>query len=64
MGDYTKLLHHLLSTGAAKDDRNQNKHTPLSWAAEYGALDSIKILLEHRAKSTPWIIHIPPHYYG
>ncbi|KAB8239019.1 uncharacterized protein BDW43DRAFT_305904 [Aspergillus alliaceus] len=38
MGDCPELLRHLLRTGAAKDDRDQNKCTPLSWAAEYGAL--------------------------
>jgi hypothetical protein len=37
-------------TGTAKGDRDQNKRTPLPWAAEYGALDSVKILLEHGAK--------------
>jgi ankyrin repeat protein len=71
MGDCPELLRHLLSTGAAKDDCDQNKRTPLSWAAEYGALDSAKILLEHGAKinstenmySTPlsWLIHAGPH---
>ncbi|KAJ5597344.1 hypothetical protein N7537_007428 [Penicillium hordei] len=58
-------------TGAAKDDRHQNKRTPVSWAAEYGALDCVKILLEHGAKlnstddmySTPLscLIHAGPH---
>ncbi|CAG7999847.1 unnamed protein product [Penicillium nalgiovense] len=36
--------------GASKEDRDQNKQTPLSWAAEYGALRVVKILLENRAK--------------
>ncbi|KAF4229826.1 hypothetical protein CNMCM8980_006111 [Aspergillus fumigatiaffinis] len=73
MGDCSELLRFLLRNGAAKDDRDQNKRTPLSWAAEYGALTSVKILLEHGAKinstddmySTPlsWLIHngaLPP----
>ncbi|RHZ44332.1 ankyrin repeat domain-containing protein [Aspergillus thermomutatus] len=69
VGDCPELLRCLLRTGAAKDVRDQNKHTPLSWAAEYGALDSVKILLEYGAKinsmddmySTPlsWSIHVP-----
>jgi ankyrin repeat protein len=71
MGDCPELLRHLLRTGAAKDDRDRNKRTPLSWAAEYGALNSVKILLEHGVKinstenmySIPlsWLIHAGPH---
>jgi ankyrin repeat protein len=71
MGDCPELLRCLLRTGAAKDDRDQNKRTPLSWAAEYGALNSVNILLEHGANinstddtySTPlsWLIHAGPH---
>jgi ankyrin repeat protein len=67
MGGCSELLRFLLRNGAAKDDRDQNKRTPLSWAAEYGAFTSVKILLEHGAKinstddmySTPlsWLIH-------
>jgi ankyrin repeat protein len=73
IGDCPELLHFLLQNSAAKDDCDQNKHTPLSWAAEYGALSSVKILLEHGAKVnsiddiylTPlsWLIHagaLPP----
>jgi ankyrin repeat protein len=67
MGDCSELLRFLLENGAAKDDRDQNKRTPLSWAAEYGSLASVKLLLKHGAKinsiddmnSTPlsWLIH-------
>ena len=69
MGDCTELLLYLLqwNRGAAKEDHDQNKRTPLSWAAEYGALRVVKILLENGAEincmddmySTPlsWLIH-------
>ena len=52
MGDCTELLLYLLQwkQGAAKEDRDQNKRTPLSRAAEYGALRVIEILLENGAK--------------
>jgi hypothetical protein len=67
MGDCSELLRFLLANGAPKDDRDQNSRTPLSWAAEYGALKSVKILLEYGAEinskddmfSTPlsWLVH-------
>ncbi|KAH1904002.1 hypothetical protein KXW40_005940 [Aspergillus fumigatus] len=67
MGDCSELLHFLLATGAARDDRDLNSRTPLSWAAEHGALKSVKILLEDGAEinsmddmfSTPlsWLVH-------
>ena len=67
MGDCTDLLRYLLLNGAAIDDRDQNKRTPLSWAAEYGALNTVKILITNGAKinstddmyMTPlsWLIH-------
>lgn len=67
MGDCTELLEILLRNGAAKDERDQNKRTPLSWAAEHGALGATKILLGRGAKinstddmrETPlgWLIH-------
>ncbi|KAH1323895.1 hypothetical protein KXV36_003410 [Aspergillus fumigatus] len=50
MGDCSELLHFLLATGAARDDRDLNSRTPLSWAAEHGALKSVKILLEDGAE--------------
>ena len=50
MGDGTALIGHLLRNGAAVDDRDQNKRTPLSYAAEYGALNTVKILLKNGAK--------------
>ena len=69
MGDCKELLLYLLQwkQGKAKEDHDQNKRTPLSWAAEYGALRVVKILLENGAEinsmddmySTPlsWLIH-------
>jgi ankyrin repeat protein len=52
MGDCAELLLYLLQwkQGAAKEDRDQNKRTPLSWAAEYGALRVVKTLLDNGAK--------------
>ncbi|KAJ5700630.1 hypothetical protein N7536_003643 [Penicillium majusculum] len=51
MGDCTELLYLLQwKQGAAKEDRDHNKRTPLSWAAEYGTLRVIEILLENGAK--------------
>ncbi|KAJ5240420.1 uncharacterized protein N7469_002011 [Penicillium citrinum] len=50
MGDCTELLQHLLDFDAPVDDRDQNKRTPLSWAAEYGSFDATKILLKNGAK--------------
>jgi ankyrin repeat protein len=50
MGDCSELLYFLLKNGAAKDDLNRNKCTPLSWAAEFGLLTSAKILLKHGAE--------------
>jgi ankyrin repeat protein len=67
MGDCCELLCCLLRAGADKDDCDQNGRTPLSWAAEYAALSSVKILLKHGANinsmddmySTPlsWLRH-------
>lgn len=39
MGNCTELTH-FLQNGAAVDCRDQNQRTPLSWAAENGALDT------------------------
>ena len=50
MGNCTTLLRSLLATGAPVDDRDQNKRTPLSWAAEYGSLNAAKILLKNGAQ--------------
>lgn len=50
MGNCTELLCLLLENGAAVDCRDQNKRTPLFWAAEYDALESVKILLMNGAK--------------
>lgn len=49
MGDCCELLRCLLRAGADKEDWDQNRRTPLSWAAEYAALNSVKVLLEHGA---------------
>ncbi|GIJ86969.1 hypothetical protein Asppvi_005868 [Aspergillus pseudoviridinutans] len=67
MGDCCELLRYLLEAGAFEDDLDQNRRTPLSWAAEYAALGSVKILLEYGANinsmddmySTPlsWLVH-------
>jgi ankyrin repeat protein len=46
MEDCSELLRFLLANGAAGDDHDQISRMPLSWAAEYGALDSVRILLE------------------
>ena len=43
MQNCTKLLHFLLQNGAAVDCCDQNKQTPLFWAAEYDALESVEI---------------------
>ena len=50
MGDGTELIGYLLRNGVAVDDRDQNKRTPLSHAAEYGALNTVKILLKNGAE--------------
>ncbi|KAJ5111453.1 hypothetical protein N7532_001988 [Penicillium argentinense] len=50
MGDCTELLQSLLDIGAPVDDRDQNKRTPLSWAAEYGSYNAAEILLKNGAK--------------
>ncbi|KAJ5379602.1 hypothetical protein N7509_012721 [Penicillium cosmopolitanum] len=50
MGDCTALLQSLLDAGAPVEDLDQNKRTPLSWAAEYGSLNATKILLKNGAK--------------
>ena len=50
MGDCTKLICFLLQNDAAVDCCDQNKRTPLSWAVEYGALNTMKILLENSAE--------------
>lgn len=67
MGDCSELLRFLLANGVARDDRDQNSRTPLSWAAEYVALDSVRILLDDGAEInsmddmllTPlsWLVH-------
>lgn len=50
MGDCVTLLERLLDLGTPVDDLDQNKRTPLSWAAEYGSLRAAKALLKKRAK--------------
>ncbi|KAF3001052.1 hypothetical protein E8E15_000334 [Penicillium rubens] len=50
MGDCTELLSRLLDIGAPIDDRDQNKRTPLSWAAEYGSYNATRILVENGAQ--------------
>lgn len=50
MGNCTELLHFQLQNGAAVDCCDQNKRTPLFWAAEYDMLESVEILLKNRAK--------------
>ncbi|KAF2996346.1 hypothetical protein E8E15_000211 [Penicillium rubens] len=47
MGDCAELLLYLLQDGTAKDDLDHNKRTPLSWAAQYGALRAVKLLLDN-----------------
>ena len=49
MGDCAELLLYL-QDGIAKDDLDQNKRTPLSWAAQYSALRAVKILLDNGAE--------------
>ncbi|KAJ5283386.1 hypothetical protein N7505_001366 [Penicillium chrysogenum] len=41
---------YLLQDEIAKDDLDQNKRTPLSWAAQYSALRAVKILLDNGAE--------------
>ncbi|CAP79403.1 Pc17g01160 [Penicillium rubens Wisconsin 54-1255] len=50
MGDCTELLLQLLETEAPIEDRDQNKRTPLSWAAEYGSYNVTKILVQNGAQ--------------
>ncbi|CAI7622909.1 unnamed protein product [Penicillium manginii] len=50
MGDCTALLQSLLEIGYPVDDLDQNKRTPLSWAAENGSLGATKLLLKNGAK--------------
>ncbi|KAE8155488.1 ankyrin repeat-containing domain protein [Aspergillus tamarii] len=49
MADCTELTNYLLRRGALKDDCDQDGRTSLSWAAEYGALATAKILVNHKA---------------
>jgi hypothetical protein len=68
MGDCAELLLYLLQDGTAKDDLDQNKRTPLSWAAQYSALRAVKILVDNGAEinsmdhmyTTPlsWLIQV------
>lgn len=46
MGDCTNLLYYLLQSRPEIDSRDMWGRTPLSWAAEYGSLHVVKILLE------------------
>ncbi|KAJ5473968.1 hypothetical protein N7475_003534 [Penicillium sp. IBT 31633x] len=50
IGDCAELLLYLLQDGTAKDDLDQNKRTPLSWAAQYSTLRAVKILLNNGAE--------------
>ncbi|CAG8031450.1 unnamed protein product [Penicillium nalgiovense] len=50
MGDCAELLLYLLQDGTAKDDLDQNRRTPLSWAAQYSALRAVKLLLDNGAE--------------
>lgn len=49
MGNCTNLLQHLLQIKPNIESRDQWGRTPLSWAAEYGFLAAVKILLEQGA---------------
>lgn len=46
MGNCTNLLLYLLQCKPNVDSRDAWGRTPLSWAAEYGSLAAVKILLE------------------
>lgn len=50
IGDCTELLLRLLDIGAPIDDRDQNRRTPLSWAAQYGSHNATRILVENGAQ--------------
>ncbi|KKZ64135.1 hypothetical protein EMCG_01551 [[Emmonsia] crescens] len=50
IGDCTELLVHLIEYRTEIDYLDRNKRTPLSWAAEYGSLNAVRILLKHGAK--------------
>lgn len=50
MRDCTELLLRLLEIGAPIDDCDQNKRTPLSWAAECGSYNATRILVENGAQ--------------
>lgn len=70
MGNCTEMLRFLLREGASQNDPDGNKRTPLSWAAEYGALNAAIILVQSGAKvnqtddmfATPltWVIQFGP----
>ena len=70
MGNCTEMLRFLLRGFASQNDPDGNKRTPLSWAAEYGALNAAIILVQSGAKvnqtddmfATPltWVIQFGP----
>jgi ankyrin repeat protein len=49
MGDCTTLLVYLLQNEPEIDSRDHWGRTPLSWAAEYGSLDVVKISMDRGA---------------
>ncbi|KAJ5982123.1 Ankyrin repeat protein [Penicillium sp. IBT 35674x] len=71
MGDCSELIRYLLLNKTGVDERDRNRPTPLSWAAEYASLNATKILLLNGAKvnslddmySTPlsWLLHAGPN---
>lgn len=46
MGDCNGFLLQLFEMNASIEDRDQNKRTPLSWAAEYGAYSTTRMLVK------------------
>ncbi|KAJ5544167.1 hypothetical protein N7494_005446 [Penicillium frequentans] len=51
MGDFSELIRYLLLKNTGVDERDRNKQTPLSWAAEYASLNATKVLLLNGAKN-------------
>lgn len=71
MGDCSELIRYLLLKNTGVDERDRNKRTPLSWAAEYASLNATKVLLLNGAKinslddmyTTPltWLLQAGPN---
>ena len=53
LADATELISYLSRCGASIDEPDQNRRTPLSWAAEFGACNTAIILLKKGAKVNP-----------